>query len=449
MFDLSKDLQTFYDNHVRLGGERREQLAGHRDLNLQRINGGLDDLAEETGRARPHPYDYKNQGGYAMHTLNQAEENDYDIDVALLFNKEDLPIDPLAARQRVRDALVKRRGNFSKDPEARTNAVTVWYEDGYHVDFAIYRTWKDAWGTSYTEHASTEWVRRDPMEVNDWFTRRVAEKSPKAGFLSEHRVASGQMRRIVRFLKRFCRSRASWSLPGGMVVSALVDEVYRPDSGRDDIALYNTVVALRDRLRGSTVVRNPVNNSQELTSSEEVLNQVQRLRDKLDMAVSKLAVLFQPGCTREQARSSWDWIFNHEYWGKVEDTVEEASRAAIIAAMPCSVTVRCDLAKSHEGVPYKRYANGSTQLPKSLWLKFSVASTNAQVPYEVRWTVNNKGDEASRANDLSWNRTGTVCWTSTKYKGIQTMTCEIEKASRVVARATFYVKIKGGGWRAG
>jgi len=72
MYDLSADLQSFYDTHVRLGGERRTKLAGHRDLNITRLKNGLDDLAKETGRARPHPYDCQNQGGYAMHTLNQT-----------------------------------------------------------------------------------------------------------------------------------------------------------------------------------------------------------------------------------------------------------------------------------------------------------------------------------------------------------------------------------------
>jgi hypothetical protein len=89
MFDLSADLQIFYDKHVRLGGDRRKKLADHRDLNIVRLKNGLDDLAEESKRPRPHPYDWQNQGGYAMHTLNQdpRDDNDYDIDVALLFER--------------------------------------------------------------------------------------------------------------------------------------------------------------------------------------------------------------------------------------------------------------------------------------------------------------------------------------------------------------------------
>lgn len=107
MFDLTAELQSFYDTHVRLGTDRRKQLGEYRDLNIARLKGGLDDLAAETRRSRPHPYARKNQGGYAMHTLNQdpGGDNGYDIDIALLFGKDDLPEDPLRARQRVCEAL--------------------------------------------------------------------------------------------------------------------------------------------------------------------------------------------------------------------------------------------------------------------------------------------------------------------------------------------------------
>ena len=96
-----------------------------------------------------------------MHTLNRSDE--YDIDVALIFRKVDLPADPLDARQLVRDALLKKCTNFAKEPEARTNAVTVWYQVGYHLDFAVFRTWTEqGWLGPVTkiEHASSAWQPR-------------------------------------------------------------------------------------------------------------------------------------------------------------------------------------------------------------------------------------------------------------------------------------------------
>jgi adenylyl/guanylyl cyclase-like protein with sensor domain/cyclic GMP-AMP synthase DncV-like protein len=453
MYDLTADLQSFYDTFVRLGTDRRKQLGGYRDLNIARLKGGLDDLAAETGRRRPHPYATKNQGGYAMHTLNQDPrgDNGYDIDVALIFDKDDLPDDPLTARQRMRDALAKRCTNFTQEPEVRTNAVTVWYAEGYHVDFAIYRSYIDAYGREQLEHASTTWKRRDPMEVNNWFISSVAAKSPKANPALGYylRVADGQMRRIVRYIKWFSRSRTGWSLPGGMVISTLVAEVYRPDPNRDDRALYDTLTALRDRLNGSCDVANPINGSSDLTANQEVLHQVERLRDSLSSTLSRLSILFdQQNCTREKARSAWDWVFNHDFWAKKE--AMQKSVAEDIAALPTgySVAVRCDLARNEGGTTYKQYASGSSVLPKGVSLKFSVVATTVPQPYTVRWSAQNEGDEAREVNQMSWNRIESASWTTTKFKGRHTMTCQIEKEGAVLARSVHVVRVAAGGkWR--
>ena len=251
----------------------------------------------------------QNQGGYAMHTLNKDHPNGdtgYDIDVAVIFAKDDLPESALAARQRVRDALLERCGNFADVPEARSNAVTIWYTEGYHIDFAVCRMWTDAWGRTLIEHAGTEWRERSPSAVNDWFAERVEALSPKANPALGHypRVKPGQFRRVVRWVKWYCKSRTGWSLPGGMIVSALLaDDVYRPNGDRDDQALYDTLAALKNRLSWNIKVANPIDGS-DLTSKSEVENQVTRLGEKLALHLPRLDVLFAPDCTREKARSA-------------------------------------------------------------------------------------------------------------------------------------------------
>jgi hypothetical protein len=157
----------FYKNHIRLEGDEVKKLAEYRDININRLKSGLDKLGEAQGTKFPyHQYDW-NQGGYAMHTLNQHPDNAYDIDVALVFKKEHLPGSALEARKRIADAFIKVGGNFSKEPGARTNAVTVWYAEGYHVDFAIYRTYTDIFGSTVIEHAGPDWTPRDPVEVTN------------------------------------------------------------------------------------------------------------------------------------------------------------------------------------------------------------------------------------------------------------------------------------------
>ena len=139
MFNLHDKMNEFYKDHVRLDTDERKKLAGYRDINLERLKSGLDKLGEKHDTTYAY-YQYDcNQGSYATFTLNQHPDNEYDIDVAIVFKKDDLPSSALKARQRIADAFKQMGRIFSKDPEARTNAVTVWYAEGYHIDFAVYR----------------------------------------------------------------------------------------------------------------------------------------------------------------------------------------------------------------------------------------------------------------------------------------------------------------------
>jgi hypothetical protein len=79
------------------------------------------------------------------------------------------------------------------------------------------------------------------MEMTHWFTDMVHTPSPSKE--TGATVDPLQMRRIVCWLKAFARSREHWDLPGGLLISVLVVESYRPDFERDDVSLYNTMVA--------------------------------------------------------------------------------------------------------------------------------------------------------------------------------------------------------------
>ena len=457
MYDISADLQIFYDADVRLGQALRSNLAAKRDLNITRLKSGLDDLAAETGVPRPHPHTWHNQGSYAMHTLNQdpGDNNDFDIDVGLIFNKDDLPSDPLKARQRVAEALAKRCTNFTQEPTAKKNAVRVAYADGYHIDFAVYRTYKDEAGVAQTEHASSSWKPRDPLVINNWFSKCVNDKSPKADPLTGYAptVKDGQFRRIVRFLKWFSRSRPSWSLPGGLIISVLAAEVYVANDSRDDRSLYDTMVAMANRLNSDTKVYNPASGS-EFTENAEIHNQVKRLKKQINISVTKLQPLLdQQNCTREKARSAWDWVFNHAFWADKE-TVEKAALeedldAAAPALMAYYVTIKCELASKPNGRIYREYASGGGVLQKNVYLKFSLSSTNVPDPYLITWEVNNTGDEAEEDDALQHATSAShefTHWTSTAYKGNHRMICKITKNGTVMAQATHLVRIAPGKW---
>lgn len=316
MHSTHSEMYAFYDKYVRLSRETQNELTRYRDTNLARLETGLTNL----GFALPEQT--CGQGSYAMSTMVQQPNGDYDIDTAVIFASTDLPSSPLKARQRVLAGIERGGGNFKRPPEARTNAVTVWYQEGQHIDLAVYRRYYDIYGKEVIEHAGSEWCRRDPRDITNWFRDEVAKKSPspEAGAT----VKDGQMRRIVQLLKMFAKSSPNWRLPGGLLVSVLVSECYVADWYRDDLSLYNTIVAIHNRLGWNTEVLNPVDPTLKLTYKNEYLCQVQRLEEKLGKVIEWLAPLFEANCDELTAYKAWRKVFDHYYWGELVTGAEMA-----------------------------------------------------------------------------------------------------------------------------
>ncbi len=308
MYNLHKELNEFYENHVRLKDER-EKLKEHRDKNLAALKDGLKKLDYPSG------FEKKDQGSYAMNTINKHPERKYDIDVAIIFERDNLPSTPFDARKRIEKAMIEGGGNFNTPPEAKTNAVRVSYAEGHHIDLAIYRKNKSDLGESIIEHAGPERTTRDPMDITNWFISAAQTKSPQKKYGTN--VDDMQLRRVVRWLKMFSKSRTSWNMPGGLIISVLAVECYQANTERDDIALYETMTSIRNRLRWNKEVGNPVINNQSLTSREKDKTRVKNLEENLDFVLEEMKDLFASN-SYSQAMQAWNWFFQHSYWNKEE-----------------------------------------------------------------------------------------------------------------------------------
>lgn len=319
MFDLNTELYNFYKEHVLLPESELTKLKDYRQRNLDRLNEGLDKLQHK------HPQRNSTQGSITMKSIVQhPEENtslDYDIDVAVIFRREDLPEDTLKARHHVLNGIIKGGGNFRQPPEARTNAVTVWYKEGYHVDMPVYRIYIDDYGNEVIEHAGSVWSTRDPKAIVEWFHHEVENRSPSHSYGAK--AHANQLRRIVQLLKYHVRTRPSWDLPSGLIITALTVECYRPHNDRDDEAFYATLCSLYDRLRFDCEVYNPVALNLKLTNKDKYLSQVKRFREQLECTIDWLSPLFNNDCTPAQAARTWGKVFAHSYWENLAK-VEEA-----------------------------------------------------------------------------------------------------------------------------
>lgn len=277
--------EALFDLHqqsVRVTDEERQQLGRARDLNVQRLLDGLDLLGVD------RPISHTGQGGYSMHTLTQRDDNDQDLDVALIFDTASLPASALAARDLVHDAVMATAPDgFYRPPERRTNAVTMWYSAGYHIDFAVYRMHR---GT--LEHAGADWSRSDPRSIVEWF--RVANSQLSPTWHPRAVVHDGQLRRIVRLLK-WLRHGDDDTYPGGFVITALAVQHYRASSAGDDVALRSTMSEITAALRRRLDVRHPLDARRSLVPRAKDQARLARFLALLDTTLQLLGRATRPG----------------------------------------------------------------------------------------------------------------------------------------------------------
>jgi hypothetical protein len=213
------------------------------------------------------------------------------------------------------------------------NCVRVFYADDddykHHVDFPIYREFEDETENTIREIAGeTGWSKSKPSRVNEWLEDLVAQKN------AEKQGAGTQMRRMVKLLKRFCRSRSDWDMPNGMKLTMLVAECFQYFE-REDEAFYQLLINLKNRLFWNLVVLNLADENlpkAKLTKTSQDQNMID-LRERANEAINELAILFKSDCKKEDARRAWDWIFQSDGFFKELEEKEknEAKRQELLA----------------------------------------------------------------------------------------------------------------------
>lgn len=302
MFNCTKDINAYHNKEVNLPVKERDNMRKRRNSNRDRLRNGLEK------EDNPKPIEFVSQGSYAMKTMIQDPDKNYDIDDGVYFHKEELigsrggELSSRQARDMVCDALDD--GQFNQAPEVRSNCVRVYYEAGYHVDIPVYRRIVvtdvngDEVDVYYELASSSGWKRSDARDVTKWYKDELSKS-----------LNGDQLRRINRLLKHFARSRNSWrdSILCGFGISVLVVECFQAND-REDRALYETMVAIRNRLQWNLQIAHPVTPNDYITKGVDDA-QARFFRDKLTDAINELQQLFEHDCTREQALKCWDKVF--------------------------------------------------------------------------------------------------------------------------------------------
>lgn len=410
MYDMSGQFNTFYCRHVVLPRSDQKELYHKKDLNVKRLNDGLNEYNEENGTSYT-VVETCVQGSVAMFTVVQNEDNDYDIDVAVVFDKSNLgDKGAQATRNMVADALKRKTAQFNAEPEVKTSCVRVKYADGYHIDFAVYRRFWDAVNKCWKyEHAGSDWSERDLNGLTEWFNKQNDD-------------SEGKLRKIVRLSKMFCKSRDTWvNMPSGLLQTVLCNEKLEAEYSRIDELFYYTVKGIVERLETDTSVFAPVDNGRELTSRQIDIRRMTNWKNRLKSKMEDLDVLFQDECNESDAFQAWYGFFNHDYWNK--QIVEECKDSTLMVQKSAirsfndteefiedkfpvhlhySVNISCTV--SGDGwrkKPINEFLSLLRKfLPHNFEIQCSVISTSVPYPYDVYWKVKNVGPEAERRNQI-------------------------------------------------
>ena len=407
MFDVSSKFNRFYSSHVVLPQDEQNKLYQKKDLNIKRLKEGIAEYNAENMTSFQIVETFV-QGSVAMSTVIQNEGNDYDIDVAIVFNKSDLgDKGPYATRNMVANALRRKTKQFSAEPEVKTSSVRIKYAEGYHVDFAMYRRYlsNDEW---IYEHAGSEWEERDLRGIVEWFK-------------AENYASGGDLRRVVRLSKMFCVSRDSWvNMPNGLLQTVLCNENLQNYTRLDEL-FYYTMKHIVERLESDTSVAAPVDSGRDLTPRKSDIKKMTNWKNRLKSKLEDLEVLFKEDCSEEDAIQAWYGFFNHNYWSS---QITETSNYSLVSKSTSGVrsfsdteqfiddlfpvkldyTVNVSCKVSGDGWRQKPISEFLSLLrrflPHNFEIRCSVVSTTVPAPYDIYWKVKNTGPEAERRNQV-------------------------------------------------
>lgn len=319
MKDCSEDIKDYHDDEVVIDSATRKKMRDHRNANRDRLKRGLE------AKKKPKPDESIIQGSYAMKTMTQHKENDYDIDDGATFDDNKLKKDngtamtPREAREMVRDAL-EEGGGLPTAPTAEKKCVRVEYAGGYHVDIPVYRRILNSLGEviRYEIACEDNWKESNPRDINDWF--QDAETRTKVPDEDEP-----QLRRLVRLLKAYSRAHLGKKSPSGLILTILAQEVHGFHEPRDDRAFRNLVSNIKVRIQTNRQVRNPAKPAEILTSAKDD-SKFDALIEKIGESLDSLKVLDLPNCSMTDARRAWDKAFKTDYFSKLQKVDEDAAK---------------------------------------------------------------------------------------------------------------------------
>lgn len=233
-----------------------------------------------------------NQGSYAMDTGVMPLDENYDIDVGIVFDMDRTEYTALEIKKEVFCALNK--GNRSveiKYPCVRVNYMKDGKVD-FHVDLAIYCKEDDEYyiakGKTNSDEDKILWEDSAPKKLIDWVYERFSGDDRK------------QFLRVISYLKRWRDLKLDHSNLPSIALTVFAGEYFAPNHDvfndnkpRDLLALKDLAEKMKNKLdMGIFDINLPVSPHTSLVSKLTEL-QKENLQDKLECLITVLNEVHQ------------------------------------------------------------------------------------------------------------------------------------------------------------
>lgn len=233
--ELQKEFEDFHGK-IRLGTyDENEILRKKRDLLIDELKDKLkDEKVPDTEKKLT--FTKIDQGSYSMNTGVKPKNDDYDIDVGIIF---DITNDEYESHKLKKLVFDKLNSQHNRTVKYNRPCITIEYKDGYHVDLAIYSKNNDdihiAWGKENSKERI--WYKSEPIKLTKW----VSDVSSDTNKYQ-------QFRRCVRFLKKWKEKHFSSSgnnVPAsiGLTIQARNHFYYHEDD------YLNTLIYIVERMK--------------------------------------------------------------------------------------------------------------------------------------------------------------------------------------------------------
>jgi len=231
---LQSEFFKFHENIKLHDKEDNQELREERDKLTEELREYLWNKAESE-ESSTITFSIENQGSYSMGTgIKPLINDDYDIDVMVLFNISNEDHKPVEVKDWVFNALQKK----NRVVTYKYPCVTVQYykddEKTFHVDLALYANSNEDEKRYISKGKPTSSSNKKIWEISE--PKLLKEKINTKFDDSDERQ---QMKRIIRYLKRWKDFRFKDSAngkPTGIALTALAYNLFEPEIIKDSFS---------------------------------------------------------------------------------------------------------------------------------------------------------------------------------------------------------------------